>query len=129
MKKNSLFEARRKSISNETREFVSFSFEIVDRIHDILESKGLKQKDLAVLLGKSDAEISKWMRGTHNFTFNTIKSIENVLKEPIIDVVSKREPTIVMFPIPINESSMNIPLKGKHSSSNYSGFKFKLDSF
>ena len=58
MKKNSLFEARRKSISNETREFVSFSFEIVDRIHDILESKGLKQKDLAVLLGKSDAEIS-----------------------------------------------------------------------
>lgn len=45
-----------------------------------LESKGLKQKDLATLLGKSDAEISKWMRGTHNFTINTIKSIENVLK-------------------------------------------------
>lgn len=50
MKKNSLFEARRKRISNETREFISFSFEIVDRIHEILESKGLKQKDLATLL-------------------------------------------------------------------------------
>ena len=90
MKKNSLFEARRKRISNETREFISFSFEIVDRIHEILESKGLKQKDLATLLGKSDAEISKLMRGTHNFTINTIKSIENVLKEPIIEVSGVR---------------------------------------
>ena len=126
MKKNSLFEARRKRISNETREFISFSFEIFDRIHEILESKGLKQKDLATLLGKSDAEISKWMRGTHNFTINTIKSIENVLKEPIIEVISKKEPIIVMFPISVD--SMNIPSKGKHSSSNYNDFKFKSES-
>lgn len=77
-------------------------------------------------MGKSDAEISKWMRGTHNFTINTIKSIENVLKEPIIEVISKKEPIIVMFPISVD--SMNIPSKGKHSSSNYNDFKFKSES-
>lgn len=60
---------------------------IVDKIHSILEEKGLKQKDLANLLGKKDSEISKWMRGTHNFTIETITSIENVLGQRIIQVV------------------------------------------
>ena len=52
----------------EARASVALSFRIVDRIREILEEKGLKQKDLAERLGKSEAEISKWMRGTHNFT-------------------------------------------------------------
>lgn len=59
---------------------------IVDRIHAILEEKGMKQKDLAMLLGKKESEISKWMRGTHNFTIETISSIENVLGLPILQV-------------------------------------------
>lgn len=49
-----------------------------------------------------------------------------VLKEPIIEVISKKEPIIVMFPISVD--SMNIPSKGKHSSSNYNDFKFKSES-
>lgn len=59
---------------------------IVDRIHSILVEKGLRQKDLANLLGKKESEISKWMRGTHNFTIETIISIENVLGMPILRV-------------------------------------------
>ena len=69
-----------------TRESVALSFRIVERIHDILEEKGLKQKDLAVKLGKSEAEISKWMRGTHNFTIDTLVSIEDALDAPIVEV-------------------------------------------
>ena len=72
MKKNSLFEARKRTVSNEAKEFVDLSFKIVDRIYDILQEKGMSQKDLAEKLGKSEAEISKWMRGTHNFTISTI---------------------------------------------------------
>lgn len=86
MKRNSLFESRRKRIPNEVRESVSLSFDIVDRIHEILVAKGLKQKDLAEKLGKSEAEISKWMRGTHNFTIETISSIQDALGEKIIDI-------------------------------------------
>ena len=70
----------------ETRELVALSFRIVDRIHDIQEEKGLNQKDLAIKLGKSEAEISKWMRGTHNFTIDTLVSIEDALDAPIVEV-------------------------------------------
>ena len=86
MRRSKILEERRKRVNSETRETVAMSFLIVDRIHDILEEKGLKQKDLATLLGKSEAEISKWMRGTHNFTIDTLVSIETALDAPILQV-------------------------------------------
>ena len=58
----------------------------MDRIHAILEERGLKQMDLADMLDKKESEISKWMRGTYNFTIETISSIENVLGHPILQV-------------------------------------------
>jgi transcriptional regulator with XRE-family HTH domain len=51
----------------------------------------MKQKDLALLLGKKEAEISKWMRGTHNFTIDTLVSIEKALRAPIMQVVHHEE--------------------------------------
>ncbi|MBD5202063.1 MAG: helix-turn-helix transcriptional regulator [Bacteroidales bacterium] len=86
MKRSSIIEARRAKVSPEVRRSISLSFLIVDRIHAILEERGLKQKDLANMLGKKESEISKWMRGTHNFTIDTISSIENVLGYPILQV-------------------------------------------
>lgn len=88
MKRNSILEARRSAVDPATRQKVKLSFQIVDRIHEILVSKGLKQKDLAMMLGKKEAEISKWMRGTHNFTIDTLTSIEEVLGEHILMVYS-----------------------------------------
>lgn len=88
MKRSSIIEARRATVSPEVRRRIDLSFLIVDRIHAILEEKGLKQKDLALMLGKSESEISKWMRGTHNFTIETISSIENVLGIPILQVAT-----------------------------------------
>ena len=86
MRKSSIIEERRQKVNPEARRMVDLSFRIVDRIHEILKEKGLKQKDLALRLGKNESEISKWMRGTHNFTIDTLVSIENVLGEPIIEV-------------------------------------------
>ena len=86
MKRNSIIEARRAKVSPEVRRSVTLSFLIVDRIYAILEERGLKQKDLANMLGKKESEISKWMRGTHNFTIETISSIENALGYPILQV-------------------------------------------
>ena len=42
-------------------------------------------------LGKKEAEISKWMRGTHNFTIDTLVSIEQALDAPILEVVHQEE--------------------------------------
>lgn len=89
MKRSSIIEARRAKVSPEVRRRVDLSFLIVDRIHNVLEEKGLKQKDLANLLGKKESEISKWMRGTHNFTIETISLIEKALGTPILIVAGK----------------------------------------
>lgn len=86
MKRSKIIEERRRQVSPEVRERVSLSFQIVDRIHEILVERSLRQKDLALMLGKSEAEISKWMRGTHNFTIDTIVSIEEALNAPVLQV-------------------------------------------
>lgn len=86
MKRSRIIETRREKVPSEVRRRVNLSFLIVDRIHNILEAKGLKQKDLANMLGKNESEISKWMRGTHNFTIDTISSIEEALGVPILQV-------------------------------------------
>ena len=86
MKRSSIIEARRMQVNPEVRQRVDLSFQIVDRIYEILQAKGLRQKDLAQLLGKKEAEISKWMRGTHNFTIDTLVSM-HALGAPILQVV------------------------------------------
>ena len=87
MKRSSIIDSRRAKVSEEVRRRVDLSFLIVDRIHAVLEQRGLRQKDLASMLDKKESEISKWMRGTHNFTIDTIAQIEKVLGEPILQVV------------------------------------------
>ena len=111
MKRSSIIEARRKQVNPLVRQNVDLSFQIVDRIHEILQAKGLKQKDLALRLGKKEAEISKWMRGTHNFTIDTLVSIEQALGAPILQVVHQKdsihtcefEPMMASEPLPTPE--------------------------
>ncbi|MBO7609428.1 MAG: helix-turn-helix transcriptional regulator [Muribaculaceae bacterium] len=86
MKRSKIIEERRRHINPEVKERVSLSFQIVDRIHQILAERNLRQKDLALMLGKSEAEISKWMRGTHNFTIDTVVAIEEALQAPVLQV-------------------------------------------
>ena len=86
MKRSNVIEARRAKVAPEVRRRVEISFMIADRIHELLQKRGLKQKDLAERMNKNESEISKWMRGTHNFTLETISQIECVLGEPILMV-------------------------------------------
>jgi len=87
MKRNAIMEESRKLITPEIKQSVDFSIDIANRIFDILEMKKMKQKDLAILMGKSEAEISKWLKGTHNFNVDTILKIQTILGEDIIQVV------------------------------------------
>ena len=65
---------------------VDLFFAISIRISEILKRKGWNQADLAKAMGKQEAEISKWLSGSHNFTIATIAKIETVLEEDIISV-------------------------------------------
>jgi transcriptional regulator with XRE-family HTH domain len=70
--------------SNEEKAFGTKSLQISTQILEILEKKKMLQKDFAEMMGKSEAEISKWLSGFHNFTVKTISNIELVLGESII---------------------------------------------
>lgn len=86
MKTNDLFHECLSGVSNDVKAEVDLSFAIVDRIDSILKEKGMTQKDLAEALGKKESEISRWMRGTHNFTIRTLARLSNILDSQIINV-------------------------------------------
>lgn len=93
MKRNPILESIRKNIPAETKAEIDLSFEIADRICDILKKQGKTQRELANALGKKESEISKWLRGTHNFTTQTLARISTILGEPVIEVTGRPKKT------------------------------------
>ena len=89
MEKNTLLDEFKKSIPANIKREIDLSFAISDRIYDILKKQKKSQRYLANALGKNESEISKWLRGTHNFTTQTIARIEAVPGESIIEVTGK----------------------------------------
>ena len=86
MKTNDLFRECLSGVSNDVKAEIDLSFAIVDRIDAILKEKGMTQKELGDALGKKESEVSRWMRGTHNFTIRTLTRISNVLGSQIIGI-------------------------------------------
>lgn len=71
-------------LSPESVEHSRLAFDVSDRLAAILQKKGMTQRDLAKGLGKSEAEVSKWLGGTQNFTLKTIATIQSFLGENLI---------------------------------------------
>lgn len=88
MKTNRIMDEIRKSISPEMKMQMELSVAIANRIYEILERKGLSQKDFAQMMGKTETEVSRWLSGTHNLTMSTICKISTALGEKIIEVPS-----------------------------------------
>ena len=63
-----------------------FSDSIAEKLVGMLKSKGMSQRDLAKNTGKTEAEVSRWLGGTHNFTLRTLAKISVVLGEDLIHV-------------------------------------------
>ncbi|HTF02639.1 MAG TPA: helix-turn-helix transcriptional regulator [Bacteroidia bacterium] len=64
--------------------FVSWYADLVVRIHDLLEEKGISQKRLAEKMGKTAPEISRWLSGDHNFTLKSLAKLQAELGEPLL---------------------------------------------
>lgn len=84
MKTNKILNEIRGHISPDVKKQLEISVCLVNRVYDILEKKGMTQKDLAKLLGKTETEVSRWLSGTHNLTIATIAKISVALGEDII---------------------------------------------
>lgn len=72
------------TMSEDSRIFVDKSLEIAEQIFQLMEQKGMKQKDLADKLGKSEAEVSKWLTGMHNYTLRSLSKLEAALGSAVI---------------------------------------------
>ena len=89
MSTNKLLDEIRQTMTPEMKRQMELSVKIANRIYEILERKGLSQKDLAQLLGKTETEVSRWLSGTHNMTMATIAKISEALKTDIVVVPNK----------------------------------------
>lgn len=87
----------------EITKLVEKNMAIANKIHELLEKRGLKAADLARMLDKKPSEISKWLTGTHTFTTKTVTKIETVLGEDIIHIEPQKEYVYFKVMIP-NES-------------------------
>lgn len=94
MKTNQIMDEIRSTISPETKMQMELSVAIANRIYDILEEKGMTQKDFARLMGKTETEVSRWLSGTHNMTLATLCKISIALGENILSVVDIKEPVM-----------------------------------
>ena len=86
MKTNRIMDEIRSTISPEMKLQMELSVAIANRIYDILEAKGMSQKDFAKLMGKTETEVSRWLSGTHNLTMATICKISAALDADVVKV-------------------------------------------
>lgn len=70
----------------EMKREVEWTNQIADKIYAALRRKGLSQKEFARLVGTSEAAVSKWIGGGHNFTIATLARIEEALGGGVIKV-------------------------------------------
>lgn len=86
MKTNRILNEIRSTISPEMKLQMEMSVAIANRIYEMIEARGMSQKDFARLMGKTETEVSRWLSGTHNLTLATICKISSALGEEIIKV-------------------------------------------
>jgi plasmid maintenance system antidote protein VapI len=81
-----LFEEELAAVPTEVRLELDMSFALADKISAVLREKHMTQKEFARLMGKSDAEVSRWLGGTHNFTLRTIAKISASLGVSLLSI-------------------------------------------
>lgn len=87
MKKTTqLFDECLATVQNDVKMELDMSFALADKIDMILREKNISQKQLAKRMGKTEAEVSRWLGGTHNFTLRTIAKISDALGVKLLTI-------------------------------------------
>ena len=63
----------------ELKKQLDMSFAIADKLDAALKERGLTQKEFAHMIGHTQAEVSRWLSGSHNFTLATLAKISVAL--------------------------------------------------
>lgn len=87
MKTRELFNQSVTEISLEVKKEMDLSYAISDRLDSTLRERGLTQKQFAKMVGKTEAEVCRWLSGRHNFTIRTLAKISTALGVDIIPIL------------------------------------------
>jgi len=90
MKINAIMQECRKLITPSIKMQVDWSVEVANNIYDALEKNGINQKEFAHKMGKTEPEVTRWLAGTHNFTFKTVAKISAALGENVMPKFKSR---------------------------------------
>ncbi|MCP9769432.1 XRE family transcriptional regulator [Lacihabitans sp. LS3-19] len=74
------------NVPEETKIFTRWYGDLLVLIDQIMQEKGIKQKDLAEKMDKRPSEISKWLKGGHNFTLKSLAKLQAELGEELLNV-------------------------------------------
>lgn len=78
--------------SKESKEEIKIQLDILERIDELLHEKFEgKQKLLAEKLGKTEAEVSKWLNNVQNFTIKTLIKLQVAFDADIIVVCTNSD--------------------------------------
>ncbi len=86
MNTKELFKESLEDVSPEIKAELDLSFAIADKIGRILTERGLSQKEFARKMKKTEAEVSRWLAGRHNFTIRTIARISVALDVQLLEM-------------------------------------------
>lgn len=81
-----LFDECLATVSNDVKLELDMSFALADKIDMILREKNISQKQLAKKMDKTEAEVSRLLGGTHNFTLRTIAKISDALGVKLLTI-------------------------------------------
>jgi len=90
--------------SIETKIFVSKYADIVIRVNEILEKKGIIQENFPNQADKCSSEIYKWLNGEHDFSLRSISKLEAELGETILEVTKSKEEIEKKYTTPLEET-------------------------
>lgn len=92
---NPIMQAIRETTPPEVNRQVDIAVQIANRVYELLEEKGMSQKDLAKKLGKTETEVSRWLSGTHNLTIATIAKLAVALDDDIITTTHSNSQSVM----------------------------------
>ncbi len=62
------------------------SFEISNKLDELMRERGLSKKQFADAIGRRPSEITRWLSGEHNFTIATLGMLSAFFGQPIVTV-------------------------------------------
>ena len=75
----------------ENKDWLNYSAKVAIKLNKALRDQNMSQKEFSKKLGISAQQVSKFLRGRENLTFQSIAKFEKVLNIKLVSIISENE--------------------------------------